>query len=252
MKRLKTTSRQPAKVSPLVFCLGLILAGCQGESPVNENAAVQIEKARPGELTQRAFKRQEIGAFEEAIEILDRALERDPQFVPALYRMGSVYEEWDKREEAVAAYKKVLAVDPAHREARMGLGSVYSKSALNDLAVEEYKKVAEARPDDPEIHFKVALEYWYLQHIPQAAEYYRKVIAIDPAHLQAHLNLASVYERLKEWDRALEQIEAALDLGRKTGNSQAIAIAESKRTFFKGRMNMTEKDLIRKTEPPFE
>ncbi|MEE2987524.1 MAG: tetratricopeptide repeat protein, partial [Nitrospinota bacterium] len=82
--------------------------------------------------------------------------------------------------------------------------------------------------------------------------HYRKVIEIDPNHLQAHLNLGSVYERMKNWEKVLEEIEIAQKIGKETGNPQALSIAERKLKFFKGRMNMTANKMNRKTQPPFD
>jgi lipopolysaccharide biosynthesis regulator YciM len=78
------------------------------------------------------------------------------------------------------------------------------------------------------------------------------VIAINADHMQAHLNLASVYERMKDWENATDEIEIAIRLGKKNNDEQAIAIAERKLHFIKGRMNLTAKDMNRKTQPPFE
>jgi tetratricopeptide (TPR) repeat protein len=233
-----------------IFILGfiLILAGCEGSA---EDPVIPRGVTDPEELTQRAFQKQEIGAFEEAIEILNKAVEIDPKFVPAHFRMGSVYEEWDQRKEAIAAYQNALALDPNHMDARLGLASVYGKSLKNELAILEYEEAAKLKPTDPEIHFKIALEYWYLQKIPETAKHYRKVIALNPDHLQAHLNLASVYERMKEWDKSLKEIAISLQLGKQTGNQQAISIAENKLLFLKGRMNLTEAEMERRTKPPF-
>ena len=236
-------------ISIILLFLYSILIGCSEEKKAPEASA---PPADPAALTVSAFKKQEIGAYEEAIEILNRALNIDPGFVPAHYQMGLVYEEWDKRKEAIATYKKVLDLEPENIDAHLGLGSVYAKQIRNDLAVKEYLKAAKIKPGDPEIHFKIALEYWYLQNLPETAEHYRKVIGIDPNHLQAHLNLASVYERMKDWEKALEEIEIAQRLGKETGNQQALSIAERKLIFFKSRMNMTENEMKRKTQPPFD
>jgi tetratricopeptide (TPR) repeat protein len=123
---------------------------------------------------------------------------------------------------------------------------------LNELALEQYLKVAEIRVDDQDIHFKIALEYWYLQDIPKTAEHYIKVIEINPEHLQAHLNLISVYERMKNWGKALEEIVIVKRLSQKMNNQQAMKIVENKFKFIEGRMNLTKKDIKRKSEPPFE
>ena len=108
------------------------------------------------------------------------------------------------------------------------------------------EEMAVITPDDPKIHFQLALQYWYVQHLEECAEAYRKVIALEPNHVQAHLNIASVYERLKDWDNALKEIAISRQLGKETGNSQAVAIADNKLKFFKGRMNMTEAEWKRK------
>jgi len=75
---------------------------------------------------------------------------------------------------------------------------------------------------------------------------------IDPNHTQTHPNLMSVYEELKDWEKALEEIEISKQLGRKNNDDQAISIAERKLAFIKGRMDMTDKDFKRKTQPPFD
>jgi tetratricopeptide (TPR) repeat protein len=239
-----------SKLNFQILFLGfvLFLAGCEGDAgdPVVSNGITDS-----GELTQLAFKKQEIGAFEEAIEILNKALKVDPEFVPAHYLMGSIYEEWDQRKKAIAAYQQALKIDPNHIDARLGLASVYDKSLKNEMAILEYEKAAKLKPTDPEIHFKIALEYWYLQKLPKTAEYYRKVIELNPDHLQAHLNLASVYEHMKEWDKSLKEIAISLQLGKQTGNKQAISIAENKLLFLKGRMNLTAEEMERRTKPPF-
>ena len=239
-----------SKLNFKILFLGfvLILAGCEGSV---EDPGVPKGITDPKELTQRAFQKQEIGAFEEAIEILNKALEIDPKFVPAHYRKGSVYDEWDQRKEAIAAYQQALKLNPQHIDARLRLASAYGKSFKNELAILEYEKAVELKPTDPEIHFKIALEYWYLQKLPETTEHYRKVIELNPDHLQAHLNLASVYEHMKEWDQALKEIAISLQLGKQTGNPQAISIAENKLLFLKGRMNLTEEEMERRTMPPF-
>ena len=199
-----------------------------------------------------ARRKQEIGAYAEAIRKLRQVLLKDPSFVPAYYRMGSAYEKLGDRSEALKAYKKVLELEPKHIYARMRLASVYSKQVKNELAIEEYKKVAKLRPKDKEIPFKIALQYWYLQKLPETTFYYKKAIELDSNYLQAHLNLASVYEKMKDWDNALREITVSIQLARKKQDEHTVSIANNKLVLFKGRMNMTNELLKKRTEPPFK
>jgi len=231
-----------------VLCLCLTLAGCGGKS--QENA--QVSATDPKALTEEAVRKQEIGAFEEAVLLLNQAVSMDKGYLPAHVQMGEVYREWDRRKDAIRAYRQALAIDSTNVESRLGLAEVYAKMNRNDMAIREYLTIAEAQPDAPELHFKLALEYWYIQDLEGAVKHYKKVIALEPDHLQAHLNLASVYEKMKQWENAIAEIEIAQRIGREKNDEHAISIAEKKKGFIMGRMNLSEEEFDRKTQPPFD
>ena len=235
-----------------ITCVCLFLVGCGEPKNREKKASAPSHVQAPAELIKHAISRQEVGAYDEAIDILDQILKANSQYAPGYYQKGLVYEEWDKRQEALKAYKKAVEINPTYDDARLGLASLYGKSVLNDLAVEQLLKVAETRRNDPKLHFKIALEYWYLQDIPKSVEHYLRVIEINPEHLQAHLNLISVYERLKNWKEALEEIEIVKRLSREGQNEHAMSIAKNKLKFIKGRMHLTRQDIKRKSEPPFD
>ena len=235
-----------------ITCVCLFLVGCGEIKSGEEKTPTSSRVKAPTELIKHAISRQEVGAYDEAIDILDQILSANSQYAPAYYQKGLIYEEWDKRQEALKAYKKAIQINPTYDEARLGLASLYGKSVLNDLALEQLLKVAETRGDDPELHFKIALEYWYLQDIPRSSEHYLRVIEISPEHLQAHLNLISVYEKLENWEKALEEIQIVKQLSSKTQNEHAMRIAKNKSKFIEGRMDLTKQDIKRKSEPPFD
>jgi tetratricopeptide (TPR) repeat protein len=162
-----------------------------------------------------------------------------------------IYEEWDRRKEALVAYTKAIEINSTYNDIRLGPASVYGKSVLNDLAIEKYLKVSETRNDDSDIHLKITFEYWYLQEIQKTVQYYSRVIEINPNHLQAHLNLISVYERMKNWQKALDEIDIVRRIAGKTQNQQAINIAEKKLNFIKRRMNLTKQALKQKNRVTF-
>jgi tetratricopeptide (TPR) repeat protein len=243
-----TVTKFPIILSVL-FCFCLTLTACGGDGDSPKNASTPVSATDPEALTREAFRKQEIGAFHEAVELLEKAVSVDPGYLAAHVRMGDVYREWDRRKEALRAYEQALVIDSGNVESRLGLAEVYAKMNRNDMAIREYLKIVETRPDDMELHFKLALEYWYIQNLEGAAKHYNKVIALDHNHLQAHLNLASVYEKMKEWENALKEIEIAQRLGREKNDEHAISIAEKKLGFIKGRMNLSKEDYNRKTPP---
>ena len=230
----------------------LLLVGCDSNMEKTESFNTTILSKDPKVLLENSKEKQRIGAYDEAIKILNVAVKIDPKFVAAYNQMGLVFFEANKKNESAEAFKKAIEIDSKNLISRLGLGKTYSMLTRNDLAVEQYLKAADLKPNDIEILFKIALEYWYHQNFEKSREYYRKVLEINPGHIQTHLNLISVYESLEKWKKAIREIEISRKLGEEKNDSQAISIAERKKKFIIGRMNFTEEDYQRNTQPPFD
>ena len=241
-----------AKIEMIFLCAFMMLMACDSIIETTEDVRSTALSKDPKVLLENSKEKQRIGAYDEAIEILNVAVKIDPKFVPAYNQMGLILFEADKKDESIEAFKNAIAIDPENLNSRLGLGKTYSMITRNDLAVEQYLKAADLKKNDPEILFKIALEYWYHQNLEKSKEYYNKVLEIDSSHTQAHLNLISVYESLEEWKKAIREIEISRQLGKEKKDSLVVSIAERKKKFILGRMNLTEEEYQRKSQPPFD
>ena len=241
-----------AKIEMVFLFTLIMLMACDNNLETSEDTQPAVLSNDPKVLLENSKEKQRIGAYDEAIEILNVAIKIDPKFVPAYNQIGMILFEADKKNESVEAFKNAIAIDPENLNSRLGLAKTYSMITRNDLAVEQYLKAADLKKNDPEILFKIALEYWYHQNLEKSKEYYNKVLEIDSSHTQAHLNLISVYERLEEWKKAIREIEISRQLGKEKKDSSVISIAERKKKFILGRMNLTEEEYQRKSQPPFD
>ena len=241
-----------AKIEMIFLCAFMMLTACDSIIETTEDVQSADLSKDPKVLLENSKEKQRIGAYDEAIEILNVAVKIDPKFVPAYNQMGLILFEADKKDESIEAFKNAIAIDPENLNSRLGLGKTYSMITRNDLAVEQYLIAADLKKNDPKILFKIALEYWYHQNLEKSKEYYNKVLEIDSSHTQAHLNLISVYESLEEWKKAIREIEISRQLGKEKNDSSVISIAERKKKFILGRMNLTEEEYQRKSQPPFD
>ena len=224
----------------IIFLFIFILFTACSDDVENQNELESLLKSKdPKVLLANAKEKQRIGAYEDAVQILKAAVKIDPKLISAYNQMGLIYFEADKKNESVDAFKKAISIDPENLNSRLGLGKTYSMITRNDLAVEQYLKAANIKPNDADIYFMIALEYWYHQNLEKAKEYYNKVLVIDPNNIQTHLNLISVYESLEDWKKAIREIEISRKLGKEKKDSTAISIAERKKKFSIGRMNLT-------------
>ena len=241
-----------AKIEMVFLFTLIMLMACDNNLETSEDTQPAALSNDPKVLLENSKEKQRIGAYDEAIEILNVAIKIDPKFIPAYNQIGLILFEADKKNESVEAFKNAIAIDPENLNSRLGLAKTYSMITRNDLAVEQYLKAADLKKNDPAILFKIALEYWYHQNLEKSKEYYNKVLEIDSSHTQAHLNLISVYERLEEWKKAIREIEISRQLGKEKKDSSVISIAERKKKFILGRMNLTEEEYQRKSQPPFD
>jgi len=241
-----------AKIEMVFLFTLIMLMACDSNIETNEDIQPTALSNDPKVLLENSKEKQRIGAYDEALEILNMAIKIDPKFVPAYNQIGLILFEADKKNESVEAFKNAIAIDPENLNSRLGLAKTYSMITRNDLAVEQYLKAADLKKNDPKILFKIALEYWYHQNLKKSKEYYNKVLEIDSSHTQTHLNLISVYERLEEWKKAIREIEIARQLGKEKNDSSVVSIAERKKKFITGRMNLTEEEYQRKSQPPFD
>jgi len=241
-----------AKIEMIFLCAFMMLMACDSIIETTEDVRSTALSKDPKVLLENSREKQRIGAYDEAIEILNVAVKIDPKFVPAYNQMGLILFEADKKDESIEAFKNAIAIDPENLNSRLGLGKTYSMITRNDLAVEQYLKAADLKKNDPKILFKIALEYWYHQNLEKSKEYYNKVLEIDSSHIQTHLNLISVYESLEEWKKAIREIEVARQLGKEKNDSSVVSIAERKKKFIIGRMDLTEEEYQRKSQPPFD
>ena len=154
-------------IKTLILYIFILLSACINEVENQEKALSDDPKV----LLENAREKQRIGAYDEAIEILNAALKIDSNFVPAYNQVGLIYFESDRKNESVVVYKKAMAIDPGNLQTRLGLGETYSMLTRNDLAVDQFLKAAEIKKDDPEILFKIALEYWYHQNLEKCKEH---------------------------------------------------------------------------------
>lgn len=58
---------------------------------------------------------------------LEKALQCNPGYLPALFNLGNLYEELGKRQQAKTQYDRILAIDPGHAEALARLANVTDK-----------------------------------------------------------------------------------------------------------------------------
>jgi cytochrome c-type biogenesis protein CcmH/NrfG len=94
--------------------------------------------------------------YEGEIRAAKSILEKDPNNLQALVRLGNVYFDTNRYQEAIDAYSQALAIDPKNPDVRTDMGIMYQKLKQFDEALEAFRRAA---LDDPK-HINSRFNLW--------------------------------------------------------------------------------------------
>ena len=184
--------------------------------------------------------------FEEAIDAYQKAIEREPAFAEAYYKLGISLGKLGKPKDGILTLEKALSLDPFNASIYNALGAMYGMLQQYDQAIEQFEKAVDIDPqlslayNNMGILFgklgdhKRALEVLKLavQIEPESAESQgalgvayamagqphnaikplQEAVRIDPNYAKAHFNLGITYLWLGDFLRAKEQYEILKNL----------------------------------------
>ncbi|BCR05555.1 lipoprotein [Desulfuromonas versatilis] len=98
-------------------------------------------------LTGAGFAHFQKGDYLEALIAYREALSRNPQYVPARFRLGEAYYALDKNDLAIEAYQAALGMAPEFAQGHYQLGLSYLKEREMAKAAESFSEVLRLAPD---------------------------------------------------------------------------------------------------------
>lgn len=157
------------------------------------------------------------GEYHSAVEMYDRALAADPDYVHAHVGRAQALLALGDAPEAQKSLFRSLELNPDNVQGRLQLGKVYFDLGRIQMARKEFEKAHALDSKQIEVLFylgavnEYAGDERYGKGFPaaEALKYYQQVLEQDPNHLQARTNMANVYARSGEWEKARAEFENA-------------------------------------------
>jgi tetratricopeptide (TPR) repeat protein/TolB-like protein len=203
---------------------------------------------------------------EQAVDLLARAIEADPNFVVAQYTLGLVHQELGNRwkaaaqfrastqldaqypepykalgdlflaaprrlfDQAIEAYTKAIELRPFYGEAYVGLGDAKAAKSDVDGAIAAYTKALAYNPINPRVHMSLGKIYYTEKSLYyESVNAYKKAIDLDPTAVESRMGLGEVYEDKGLYKEALEEYKRVIELdGKHTGAMYNLALVYEK------------------------
>jgi tetratricopeptide (TPR) repeat protein len=95
--------------------------------------------------------------IEEAIQAYRRALDHNPDLVPALINLAAIRYSRHELPEAIALYERAIVLDHSSFEAHLNLGNINLDLGRYSEAETSFRRALAVHSDDPDAHFYLAI-----------------------------------------------------------------------------------------------
>jgi protein O-GlcNAc transferase len=173
-------------------------------------------------LAQNALALRRAGKLDEAAEIYQQILQRDPKNFEALHALGIVRYQRGQLEEAERLIKEAVAIRPSAAEANYNRACLLQKLNRAEEALSSFERAVALKPDYVEALLNRGTLLALMDRHEEALASFDKVVALRPNIAEAWLNRAGSLFRLARWDDVIGSADHALMLNPAHGEAWKI------------------------------
>jgi tetratricopeptide (TPR) repeat protein len=121
-----------------------------------------------------------MGRYDEAKKVLESLLELDPDFIDAYLNLALAYFYLEQLEKARLTADNIIARNPKDAKAQKLIGAILLKQTRYEESLPYFKKSIELAPFNHETHFNLGLSYQGLGMKDKALNSYARAVELDP------------------------------------------------------------------------
>jgi predicted O-linked N-acetylglucosamine transferase (SPINDLY family) len=148
--------------------------------------------------------------FEEARQILERAVALDQRSADAHSNLGFALFNLKRYDEARACQEKALALKPDFPTALRNLGNTLFRLKLAEQAIAAFTRAIQLKPDDTDAYCNRGVAEMMLKQHEAAAISYERALALRPHHFEAMVGKGLAHLELRHFEVAEAAFDAAL------------------------------------------
>ena len=161
------------------------------------------------------------GKYDEAVQIYDDLLKRNPNDANLHFLKGAAKEKLLKKQEALLEYQTAVELDPKLERAWQQIGFILTDRMDYNNAENAFRRALDINPNSGASWEGLAQTYRIMQNMEKAEEAYRRLIQIEPQNLPAHYNLGVMLDHKGDTAEARRQLNIALRLNPAHVNARA-------------------------------
>lgn len=150
--------------------------------------------------------------YEKAEQMLQRAIDIEPDEAKFHFRLGVLYDKWGRKDSSIEQMKTVLKLDPQHANALNYLGYTYADLGKNlEEAERLIKEALSIKPDDGYITDSLGWVYYKMGRYTKALELLKRAVELVPDDPVILEHLGDAYLKINDKENALRSYERSLE-----------------------------------------
>jgi len=155
----------------------------------------------------------EAGRLDEAAARYRRAIEIQPDYVPAFNNLGVTLRASGKTDDAIQTYRDGLALRNDYPDLHYNLANALIAIHRPDEAAEHLRQAAAGTPDSAGVHNNLGTALAEQGRFADAAVEFERAVLLEPASARARRNLGNALAELGRHDEAVAHLTEAAALG---------------------------------------
>lgn len=176
------------------------------------NRALRLSPEYTDALSERAIALEKLGRREEAVEVFSKLIAQRPEYPNVFLNRGVTLATLNRHEEAIRDFDESLRRDTSKLAAYLNRGISHAALDQSDEAISDYNEVLKLNPRNATALFKLGNVHYKRKEWEQAIARYNEALAVDPGNVQLLVNRGNIFGFLKRWDEALDSYSKAVAL----------------------------------------
>lgn len=173
-----------------------------------------LEGSHEGALSHRRMAQiyEQLGAWNEAAAHYQEVLTLEPGDVETLVRLGVLYLYEEDFLQSMACLARAVELDPEYLPAHLGQGLAYLVRGSTDTAILKFRWALTLDPQHPASHNLLGLALMKRGKLQEAMESFRRATELAPDYAQAYYNLGRVLLSLGNPKGAIGFLRKAVEI----------------------------------------
>ncbi|MEE3257726.1 MAG: FG-GAP-like repeat-containing protein [Candidatus Latescibacterota bacterium] len=169
-----------------------------------------------------------LGRYQEAIEVLERAMAQDSSLVEVARLLGVVYLHSDQPARSIVMLERARTMLPGHWETHYRIGLAHNRLGARQAAISAFERARTLAPGEPMPSLHLARTYEFLgqgqaarealhhfekqQPLKHEIDRYRQAIRAKPGHPVSYAKLGLALAQTGRLEEAQRELERSLEL----------------------------------------